>query len=189
MLPLLFLISSIGLGLSAVILVSLIAEWVFDWKVSTRVLEGLAKGSVGVWALFLALKLVHLIFSGLIGRLFSFGIVGFWFMVEVTLMLIIPIVLFSIPSLRSQRWVLFVGSASATIGTTLNRFNLTFTAQSVGGIWTMQRLADSATYFPSWMEIVIQAGAIALAALGWYLAIRYLPILPRKRRQAQTASD
>jgi Ni/Fe-hydrogenase subunit HybB-like protein len=180
LMPVLFLISAIGLGLSGVILAALIAGWVFHRPVKMKVLEGLAYGVLWIWVVYLAFKLEHLIFSGLIDNLFSFGRVSFWFLVEFALMVIVPIGLLSVARFRSNRFWLFVATLSAVIGTTLNRFNVTFTAQSVGGIWTMEVLADKATYWPSWIEMLIQAGVLAAAVLAWYLAIRYLPILPEK---------
>jgi Ni/Fe-hydrogenase subunit HybB-like protein len=45
----------------------------------------------------------------------------------------------------------------------------------------MPHLAETARYFPSWMEILIQVGVVSAAMLVWYFALRYLPILPRKR--------
>ena len=181
LMPLLFLISSVGVGLSAVILVSLAASRVFNWEIKINILEGLAKGSVGVWAVYLAFVLEHLLVGGLFSQAFSFNRASLLFLLEIFLMVILPLILYSIPSVRVNRKGLLVAGLSATLGTILNRFNVTFTAQSVGGIWTMPHLAETARYFPSWMEILIQVGVVSAAMLVWYFALRYLPILPRKR--------
>lgn len=180
MLPMLFLISAIGLGLSAVIGSALVASWLFDWKVPNKILTSLAKGALWVWVVYLAFKLEHLLVAGLLDDIFSSGEAGFWFSVELVLMTILPILLFAIPRTRRNRATLFIAAASATLGTTLNRFNVTFTAQSVGGIWTMPRLAESARYFPSGVEILIQLGVLATAFIVWYWAVRQLPILRPK---------
>jgi Ni/Fe-hydrogenase subunit HybB-like protein len=184
LMPALFLISAVGLGLSAVILATLVSSWLFDWKVPTNIVSSLAKGAMWVWLVYLAFKLEHLLGAGLLVKLFSFGEASFWFMVEMVLMVILPIILFALPSTRRSRWGLGIAAASATLGTTLNRFNVTFTAQSVGGIWTIPELANSARYFPSWIESLIQVGILAGAFILWYLAVRHLPILTTRQNTA-----
>lgn len=184
MLPMLFLISAVGLGLSAVIGSSLVASWIFDWKLPKSVVINLAKGAMWVWIVYLAFKLEHLLTAGLFDDIFTSGATGFWFSVELVLMAILPILLFAYAHARNSTAALFIGAISATLGTTLNRFNVTFTAQSVGGIWTMPRLAASARYFPSGIEILIQLGVLAVAFIMWYLAIQYLPILASKKAPA-----
>jgi Ni/Fe-hydrogenase subunit HybB-like protein len=41
----------------------------------------------------------------------------------------------------------------------------------------MPRLAESARYFPSEIEVLIQVGVLAVAFILWYLAVSHLPIL------------
>lgn len=186
LLPLLFLISSIGMGLSTVILVSLIAGRAFGRKVEMGVLEGLAKGSVWVWIVYLFLKVEHLIFSRQLGNAFAFDTQSTWYLIEMVVGVIVPIVLFSMPNVRRSRAGLFWGSIAVTLGILLNRFNATWVGQSLTtSNWMIKApTVQPGTYVPSWMELAIQIGVLSAAAVVWYFAARYLPIFPEDIKEA-----
>jgi Ni/Fe-hydrogenase subunit HybB-like protein len=184
LLPLLFFISSVGMGLSTVILVSLIAGRAFNREVEMNVLEGLAKGSVWVWVVYLAFKLQQLLFGGLLDEALAFDIRSIWYLLEMVVGVILPIILYAMPNVRKSKSGLFWTSILVTVGILLNRFNATLTGQTTGAQWAIQTVTETATYTPYWMEYSIQIGVLAAAAIAWYLIARHLPIFPEDIKKA-----
>jgi len=177
LLPLLFLVSSIGAGLAAVIVVSHLAGRAFRNPPDAALLAGLARTSIGVWSLYLLLIAGHLVFSGQFQATFALDRASLWFLLEIAGGVIAPILLFSRPRLRAKPTALFAIALLVIAGVALNRFNTTLTAQQVRA---------QASYTPHWMELVIQAGVLAAAVLAWYLAARFLPVLPGRPSTAQS---
>jgi Ni/Fe-hydrogenase subunit HybB-like protein len=171
MLPLFFLISSIGMGLSTVMLVTLLGYKAFRRVIPAHimaVLGNMAKASVWVWGLYLLLKLLDLITTGEVGRALSLNTQSLWFLAELLIGVVVPIVLFSRRQVRQSQIGLGATAVLVTLGTALNRFNATLTGQAV---------VEGASYTPHWIELAIQFGIVAAAILVWYLAATFLPIL------------
>jgi Ni/Fe-hydrogenase subunit HybB-like protein len=178
LLPLFFFLSSVGMGLSTVILVSLIAGKAFGRKVEMDALEGLAKGSVGVWVVYLLLKLEHLFFSRHIADALAFDTQSIWYLIELLVGVILPIILYSRAQVRKSQAGLLLTSILVTLGILINRFNATWTGQSLNAACPIQGSTEAATYMPSLIELTIQFGVLAAVVLVWYFAARYLPIFP-----------
>jgi Ni/Fe-hydrogenase subunit HybB-like protein len=179
MLSIFFFISSVGMGLSTAILVTLVAYRAFGRKVPTetmKVLDGMAKASVGVWVLYLVLKLEDLVFSGQLGEAFAFDTQSVWFLGELAIGVILPIILYAQRRVRQSQLGLVGTAILVTLGVALNRFNATLTGQAV---------VEGASYAPHWIELAIQAGVLAAGVLVWYLAASFLPIFEEDRRALQ----
>jgi Ni/Fe-hydrogenase subunit HybB-like protein len=170
MLPLFFLISSIGMGLSTVILVTLVGHKATGRRVSDQtmdVVRGMGKASVWVWGIYLLLKVEDLITASQVMEAFTFDTQSIWFLIELLLGVILPIALFAQKRVRESQRGLVFASLLVTLGTFLNRFNATLVGQAVAG---------EAVYTPHWIELAIQIGVLAGAVLVWYLAVTFLPI-------------
>ena len=170
MLPLFFLISSIGMGLSMVILVTLLAHNATGRQVSTKtmgVLRGMAKASVWVWGIYLLLKVEDLIMAGQLGETFALDTQSIWFLVELLIGVILPILLYAQKRVRESQRGLVGTALLVTLGTMLNRFNATLVGQAA---------VEGTSYTPHWMELAIQVGVLAGTILAWYLAVTFLPI-------------
>jgi Ni/Fe-hydrogenase subunit HybB-like protein len=176
MLPLFFLLSSIGMGLSTVILVTLVGYRAFGRQVSEEamgVLDAMAKASVFVWSLYLVLKLEELILAGQWGELWAGDTQSVWFLIELLIGVVLPIALYWRPRTRASQGWLATTAILCMLGTALNRFNTTLTGQLVA--------EGAAHYSPHWMELMIQVGVLAAVILAWYLAASFLPIFEEDR--------
>jgi Ni/Fe-hydrogenase subunit HybB-like protein len=183
MLPIFFLISSIGMGLSTVILVTLIGYKAFRRPIpahSMETLENMAKASVWVWSLYLVLKLEDLIAAGQLGQAFTLNTQSLWFLVELALGVVLPIVLFAQRRIRGSEVGLAATAVLATLGTALNRFNATLTGQAA---------IEGASYVPHWIELAIQFGILAAGILVWYLAATFLPIFEEDQKALPVAAE
>jgi len=175
MLPLFFLISSIGMGMSTVILAVLVGHKAMGKTVSEEgmgVLRGMAKASVFIWAVYLLLKVEDLVMTGQLGAAFAFDAQSIWFLVELLIGVILPIILFARSQVRNSQRGLLGTALLVTLGIILNRFNTVLVGQKV---------VEGASYTPHWMEVAVQVGVLAAVILAWYLAVSLLPIFEDDR--------
>jgi Ni/Fe-hydrogenase subunit HybB-like protein len=177
-LPILFYISSIGAGLAAMIFIWIFASKVFGRKkIEMNLLQGLAKGSIWVWVVYAVLRLGDLLMTGMSRPMFAFDGPSVWFWIEMILMALVPIVLFSLQRVRESQAGLFIVSLLVILGVLANRFNATLTAQYVNR-FTVESVTETARYVPHLLEWVMQIGILAVGVLVWYLAARFLPVMP-----------
>lgn len=168
LLPLLYLISSVGMGLAAVIVVAQLAGRAFRKPPDSTLLTGLARLSVPVWGLYLLLVAGHLTFAGQLPAAFALDRASVFFLLEITVGVVAPIVLYSRPRLRASPRARFAIALLVIAGVALNRFDATLTAQ---------RAPAGTAYAPHWMELAIQVGVLAAGVLAWYVIARLLPVL------------
>ncbi len=176
-LPLLFYVSSIGMGLAVTIFVWILGSKAFGRDVEVDLLGGLAKGSIWIWVFYLVVRGGDLLFTGDLAAVFAFDSQSIWFWIEMTIGVILPIILFAQESIRKSQSGLLITSLLAIVGVFMNRFNATLTAQAVNR-FTVQAVTESASYTPSFVEYAVQIGVLAACVLAWYLAARFLPIFP-----------
>lgn len=183
MLPLFFFISSIGMGLSTVILVTLVGHNALGRKVPDEamgVLDSMGKASVWIWGIYLLLKVEDLIMAGQLGEAFTWDTQSIWFLIELCIGAILPIILFSQAKVRQSPRGLVGTAVLVTVGTIFNRFNATLVGQAV---------AEGASYAPHWIELAIQIGVLAAAILAWYVAVHLFPIFEEDRQLLQEHKD
>jgi len=152
MLPLFFLISSVGMGLSTVILVTTVGHNVFGRKLSdeaTGVLASMGKASAWVWGIYLLLKAEDLLMAGQLREAFTFDTQSIWFLIELIVGVILPIILFSQKKVRQSQRGLVGAALLVTFGTILNRFNATL----VGTFLTLPELQALARRSAPWSAI------------------------------------
>lgn len=176
-LPLLFYVSSIGMGLAVTIFVWILGSKAFGRDVEVDLLGGLAKGSIWIWVFYLVVRGGDLLFTGDLAAVFAFDSQSIWFWIEMIIGVILPIILFAQESIRKSQSGLLITSLLAIVGVFLNRFNATLTAQAVNR-FTVQAVTESASYTPSFVEYAVQIGVLAACVLAWYFAARFLPIFP-----------
>ena len=170
-LPLLFFISAIALGLMMIAYESLVSHWLFRRKPETNLVEKLAKGAVWVLSIYFIIKMTDLWLSGKLHFIFD----GSWesnlFILEMLISTVIPIILFSIKKIRTSTTGQWIGSSMVVFGMIFNRIN-------VGGLTMLRATGD--TYVPSWMEITISLGVVSAACLAFLFAIERFHIWKEK---------
>ncbi|MFC1846239.1 NrfD/PsrC family molybdoenzyme membrane anchor subunit [Chloroflexota bacterium] len=166
-LPILFLVSAIAVGPSMVIFESTLSNKVFGHKLELNVLSGLARAIPYILGLYLLLKLIDLMLAGELGLLFTAYPYNLFWWSEITIGVILPIILFSMPFVKRNRNWIFWTAVLVVVGLIFNRFNV-----------SMLALEMRAGYFyiPYWMEIAISAALVADALLVVWLAHRFLPM-------------
>ncbi len=184
--PVQFFISAAALGLMMVSLESLVSHWLYRRKPESNLVAGLAKFAVWVLAIYFIVKMTDIIVAGEFGLIFNGTWEGNLFILEMLISVIVPIILFSIPSVRNSTGGQWVGSTLVVFGMIFNRLN-------VGGITMLSATGDS--YVPSWMEISISLGVVSAVALVFLLAVEKLhvwehrPSYPESGRHTEPSFD
>jgi Ni/Fe-hydrogenase subunit HybB-like protein len=167
LLPVFFFLSALGVGMAMVILESHLSGRAFGKRLEIGLLADLARVIVVVQAVFLVWRLEDLSSRGALHWSGASPLVAGLFLAEITLMSVLPMVLFAIPRLRRSPSGLFLGASSAVLGFVLNRLNVSITAIEAG---------TGVRYFPTWMEISVTMMIVAVGIALFGLAAKHLPI-------------
>ncbi|MCP4566183.1 MAG: Ni/Fe-hydrogenase cytochrome b subunit [FCB group bacterium] len=165
--PVMFFISAVALGLMMVSLESLASHWLYRRKPENDLVSGLMKAAVWVLAVYFLIKIADIAASGEMGLIFAGTWEGNLFILEMLISVIIPIIIFSVPRLRGSSGGQWTGSFLVVFGMIFNRIN-------VGGLTMVS--STGSTYIPSWMEIAISLGVVSAAGLVFLFAIEKLHI-------------
>jgi molybdopterin-containing oxidoreductase family membrane subunit len=109
----------------------------------------------------------------------------FWW-IEIILGGIVPAVILLNNQLRkNDRYTLFA-LAAIVAGVTVNRWNVTLSGLVAPPQWSPGVLGGilTASYLPTWNEIIVSLGIIAYALLAFSFGVRYLPIFPKDDQAA-----
>jgi len=175
-LPVLFFISAVGLGLMMVSFESLVTGWIYHRKPETKLVAKLGKAAVWVLSLYLVVRLGDLLISGRSALIFEGTRESFLFVAEILIMAVIPIILFSIPKVRYSTGGQWLGSFLVVFGMVFNRIN-------VGGLTMLSVTGDS--YFPSWMEFAISASIVAFMVLVFLFGVEKFNIWDNRPKEAE----
>jgi len=169
MLPELFFVSAICLGLAVVIFESTITSWLYKREPETEMLSGLGRLAAFGLAFYMAFRLIDLGRLGKLGLIFEGTGASVLFLVEMGLCTLLPLILFAIPAARRSHNGVFVASSLCVIGFVLNRINTSGLAQ----VW-----ATGTEYFPYWTEFVVSFGIVAGFALIFFFLQEHFPVDP-----------
>ncbi len=168
-LPLLFYISAIGAGLGMVIVESYLSGRAFGRELEMDLLEPLGRVMMVVLGIFGVLRLDLLFHAGMLGKVFEPVYESRMFLLEFCTGVVLPIALLAIPRVRASKTGLVIGGLLAVLGFILYRLNVSITG--------LER-ASGTHYVPSWMEMTVSVGLVAIGFAVFAVAVRYLPIFP-----------
>ena len=166
-LPLLFLVSCIGMGYAAIVFAATLSARYFRRTRETAMLAGLAQAMIPVLVLFSPFRFVDLLVRGRLGLLFALDRYAFLFWLE-TALFVAPIFMVWKPERRISEANLFRVAMMLMLAGGLYRFDTFLIAFNPGANYS---------YFPSVAEILITAGLVAFEILTFILAVKLFPIL------------
>jgi len=167
-LPLLFLINCVFIGYAIAILESIISCYAFKRPFEVDELSGLAALIPWVTVIWLSVVIGDLTYRGQLRAAVSLDFYSGFFLLEFLLVGIGSAILFSKSNRRSPRW-LFVSAALIVLGGALYRFNVYLIGFNPGKGWR---------YFPSFAEVMITVGIVALEILAYKVFVKLFPVLP-----------
>jgi len=176
LLPYHFLVSAVMLGLAIVSFETLLTGKVFNHEPPREVVEGLARGVLIIGAVYLVMKIVHLVTGPGIGAALDGSFLANLYLIEMTVGVILPLALLSRRSVRTNLERIFVVDIMVILGVLMNRMDI--------GVFGVSEYAtrSGGDYFPSYMEFTLTAGMIAFAILGFKFCAKYLPLFPESHQ-------
>lgn len=169
LLPALFLVSCVGMGLAAVVFEATVSSLAWRRPFERELLAKLMNIGRLLACLFLVMRFADLTVRGVWPYAFQASVVAAAFWLEIFLFAA-PIVLLWKPAARRNPQRVFLSAvAMASAGMTY-RLSAYLIAYDTGAGWT---------YFPSLGELAVSAGLVALEALAFIACVRMLPVLPR----------
>jgi Ni/Fe-hydrogenase subunit HybB-like protein len=177
LLPLLFLVSCIGMGYAAVVMEGTLSSWLLKRRLERDMLAGLGRAMLPVFVLFLVLRVGDLAWRGQLGALFAFDGYSVLALIELALFAAAPLLLLS-DAQRRDVTNLFRGAMLLLLAGALYRIDTFLVAFNPGAHYS---------YFPSVGEILITVGLVAMEILAYIVIVSYFPILTGhpKRRQPE----
>jgi Ni/Fe-hydrogenase subunit HybB-like protein len=167
LLPPLFLISAIALGLGMVALESMVSAWLYRREPEWPQVRGLTRAASIVLILYFVLRVGDLVWRGQIG----WALDGSWyaslFWIEMLLSAIVPAVLFRLPERHGDRWAVRWGAFLTVAGFVLHRAN-------VGGISHIAITGEA--YLPAVTELFISLGIVAGLSLIFLFFVERLNV-------------
>jgi Ni/Fe-hydrogenase subunit HybB-like protein len=168
-LPLLFLLSAFAVGFPMVIMESLTASRSFGLKPEIEILTSLSKFIAPLLGIYLIGKLGDMVIRETFVYLTEINSISLLFGIEVIIGVIVPLRMFLSPDVRKSPSALFIASLLVIFGVFINRFNNFITA------YNPPYAVES--YIPSFGEISVTLGFIALEILAYRLFVRIFPVI------------
>jgi len=166
LLPLLFYVSAISVGLAMTIFESWHSAKAFGKQLEWPLLMSLGRLLAVVLGVFLVMRFMDLSRRHVLGAMLEPRPEVYLFYLEIALMAIPVVVLFS-GAVAERPRLLYFCAVSAILGFVAHRLNV-----SVTGIQAM----TGANYLPRWTEIAITLGLIAAGFAIFRTAAKYLPV-------------
>lgn len=173
-LPLLFLLSAIAVGFPMVIFESLIASRSFKLKPEKKILSRLGSMVGPLIGVYLAFKIADIFIRETFKYILIFDSTAWMFISEMGLLLIAFLMFLSSKVTRSPLG-LFIGSSFVIMGVLLNRFNNFIVAYNP--------FYNPVKYFPSFGEISVTLGCIALLVLFYRIIVIIFPVISQDRKE------
>lgn len=171
LLPVFFFISAIAVGLAMMIFESSLSSKYFGRQLELYILKDMGRVLVVVLSIYGILRFEDLLSRGVLRQVFIPGYEQRFFLLEIFLSVIIPLILLLIPKVRNSAQGLYLAAVLILLGFVTNRLNIATTGveNAVGGRYT-----------PRWTEVVITAMFVAMGFAIFGLAARFLPIFPEE---------
>jgi Ni/Fe-hydrogenase subunit HybB-like protein len=187
-LPILFFVSAISIGLAMIILESSLSSRYFQRGLETHLLEKLAKAIPFVLVIYGLLKFGELAVAGDLGYLFTSGTMSVLFWAEILIGIVTPIVWFSIQKNRQSANGLLAGAVIVLFGMILNRFNVSwFGVTHPDPLFYMPTFMGHVDYFPTFPEVAVSIGIFSAGIMAFGLAAKYLPVFEDEHHAAHAA--
>ena len=167
LLPVLFLSSAYTAGLALITVEHVLATRFLGLRPRIDLLAGLARGQVVLLSIYLVLRIGDLAYRGVVDPALQLSWLSISLWVEIVVGFLVPLVLFSLPEVRSSATALLAAASLVTGGVLLNRLNVAVISM---------RVKHWETYFPSVGEVMTTLAVVAAGVLAFGWALRNLPL-------------
>jgi Ni/Fe-hydrogenase subunit HybB-like protein len=173
MLPYLFLVSCIAMGLAMVSTETMLSAKAFKHEIDPEIYFGLARGTLNTLIIYLILKLFFLFKDAGIGAILNGSLEANMYIVEMVVGVIIPIIMLASKQNRTNLNSIMGVNILVIVGVLVNRLNVC--------IFSMQGYTTSkgASYFPSLIEFLVTLGVASLGVFLFKMAAKHLPLFAK----------
>lgn len=171
LLPFFFVWSAFFLGPAMVTFEGTLAARAYQRESELPVYQSLVKVTMWMMIIYLVVKIVDISYRGVLATAFNGSLESIMFLIEMIAFILIPIIMYALPSIRKSQWGIVTASILVVAGVIFNRLNVNFTgmAQAAGG-----------SYFPSVWEWLITLGFWSFLILAYCFIVENFAILPKE---------
>ena len=170
--PLLALLTALTMGFAIVIFEASLSSAGFNRKPETSLLSGLGRGIVGLIAAFLVVRFAEILIRGKLGLVFAFDFSSLMFFIE-TALFIYPLMVLTSARARQDSKKLFYAALSMLFAGAMYRFNAFLITFDPG---------PGYSYFPSFPEIMVTLGLVAIEIMVFLFIVKTFPVLHREEK-------
>ena len=168
--PLLYLLTAITMGYAVVLFESCVAATGYRRKIEMHLLTPLSKVMLGFLAAYLVVRIGDVVVRGALPRAFAVSLEALMFWIE-TACFVAPLILIGSETKRRNPARLFLAGIMLMLGGALLR---------IDGFLIGYETGDGFHYFPSFPELMVTIGMIAVEVFGYIVITRRFPVLPRE---------
>jgi Ni/Fe-hydrogenase subunit HybB-like protein len=177
MLPVLFYISAICVGLAMTIFESWHSSRAFGRELERPLLAGLARVLAVLLAFYLSLRFIDLARRGVLPRLLENRPETWLFGLETALMLL-PMLLLFRAHVRRSPGTMYACAVMFIFGFITNRLNVSVTGMEAG---------SGTQYVPRWTEVAVTLFIVALGFAVFRIVAQYFPVFEEHEEEAAAA--
>ena len=167
-LPMLFLITAVAMGYGMVVFESMFSSIGLKRPLETSLLSKISVLVPRLLLAFFVIRYADLIWRGAIGEVVAFDLNSIMFIIENLIYLYALVILWSEKN-RKIPYKLFSGAVAMVLAGALYRFNTYMIGYNPG---------NGYSYFPSFQEIMITVGIIAMEIMAYLVIVKIFPVLP-----------
>jgi Ni/Fe-hydrogenase subunit HybB-like protein len=171
-LPLLFLLSAIAVGFPMIIFESLLASYSFKMKPEINILSGLGKMTAPIIGVYLAFKIGDVFVRESFKYIVIFDVPSWMFITEIAIMTRAFFMFISKKTINSPSR-LFIASSLVIAAVLLNRINSFIIAYNP--------FYNPVVYYPSFGEISVTIGCIALLVIAYRAIVMIFPVISHEK--------
>jgi Ni/Fe-hydrogenase subunit HybB-like protein len=169
LLPVLFLVSSVCVGLAMVIVESRLSSRAFGRQLEMPLLGDVGRVLVAALGFYGVVRLYDLTHRGALGRIVDGSAESLLFLLEFALGVVVPMALLASPAVRRHSRGLYASGLLVILGFVTNRLNVSITGFEG---------AQGGHYVPAWSEFAITLMLVALGFSAFSLAVKHLAVYP-----------
>ncbi len=179
LIPFFFVWSAFFLGPAMVTVEGTLAARAYNRSPELPIFKSLTKVTLWMLIIYFIVKIADLIYRGVFSMAFNGSFESNMFLIEMIVFVLIPIIMYAIPSIRSKLWGVVTASGLVVAGVVFNRMNVVFTgmAKSAGG-----------SYFPSIWEWLITIGMWSFLVLAYCFVVENFPIFAKEEHPTHGSS-
>jgi Ni/Fe-hydrogenase subunit HybB-like protein len=171
LLPALFFLSAIAVGLAMVIVESRLSSRAFGARLEMPLLSEVGRVLVAALFVYGVARIYDLVHRHALGLAGGASIEALLFRLEFLGGVVLPMVLLALPAVRANvRW-LYGSALLVVMGFVTNRLNVGITGFEA---------AQGQRYVPAWSELVATLMLVAIGFAAFGLAVRHLAVYPKE---------